>query len=97
MEYALKIFKQTRQNIFNITRQLSDVQLLKIPKNRHNNILWNLGHVVTIQQLLVYRSIGLDVNIHEDFISHFKKDSSPQSWTSTPDIHEVKNALLDTS
>ncbi len=97
MDYSLTIFRQTRQNIFDLTRQLNDNQLLKIPQNHRNNILWNMGHVVTIQQLLVYRSIGLDTNVPEDFIKNFKKDSSPQNWESPPDIQEVRNALIDTS
>jgi DinB superfamily len=97
MNYSLIIFRQTRQNIFDLTRQLNDGQLMKIPQNRRNNILWNMGHVVAIQQLLLYRSIGLAVGVPEDFITNFKKDTSPQNWESPPDIQEVRKALIDTS
>lgn len=96
MEYAFKILIQTRRNIAGLIADLPDAVLLKIPAKYRNNLLWNTGHVVVVQQLLCYRSLGLPLAVDEDFVKSFKKDSSPADWQSMPDIQYVKEILIAT-
>lgn len=96
MDYPLIIFSQTRQNILSITQALSPDQLTFIPQGHKNNILWNLGHVVSIQQLLVYRAAGLPVSVPDSFLKLFKKDTSPADWNKMPDIDNVRTLLQHT-
>ena len=97
MEYALEILKQTRKNIRELIAGLPDAALLHIPAKHRNNLLWNIGHVVVVQQLLCYRSLGLPIAVDEIFVNSFKKDSSPAGWQTTPDIKFVKEMLIATA
>ena len=74
---------------------LSDEQLLKIPEGFNNNILWNLGHMVSSHQGILYRRQGLDGYVSSDFVENFKNGSSPKDWESTPDINEVKRLATE--
>ncbi|MCI5059430.1 MAG: DinB family protein [Flavobacteriales bacterium] len=56
---------------------LSLSELNHIPEGFSNNIIWNFGHIVVIQQLLCYRLSGLETLIHEQFIDSYKNGSKP--------------------
>lgn len=97
MDYIFQLHLQTRKNIRFITDNLSPEQLLKIPDGFKNNILWNMGHVIVIQQLLCYRAGGLAVNIAEDLIPILKKDSSPAQWSKPPGVSTIREKLIQTA
>jgi hypothetical protein len=82
---------------FNLSRiaDLSDEQLLIVPDGFANNLLWNLAHVVVSQQLLIYGRSGLPLYVDERMISENRKGTSPQSWTTPPDIAQVKALFFD--
>ncbi len=82
---------------FNLSRiaNLSDEQLLIVPDGFGNNLLWNLAHLVVTQQLLIYGRSGLPMYVDERMIAENRKGTSPESWTTPPDVAEVKALLLD--
>ena len=69
-------------------------QLLFIPAGFRNNILWHLGHVVATQQSLHYKLSGLPLLVSEEFMENFRSGTSPEKWTATPDVDEVKRLLV---
>jgi hypothetical protein len=77
---------------------LSDEQLLKIPDGLNNNLLWQLGHLVSTGQGLSYRLSGLPQGIPSHYGPMFGKDSSPLNWDNADDIDisEIKSLLLST-
>jgi len=91
---SIKLLKTERQLIYKVIENLSDEQLLKIPFNRKNNILWNLGHIIVTQQVLNYTLSRLEMHIPKEIASNFRTGSSPSVWKETPDIPEVKSLLL---
>lgn len=97
MDYIFQLHIQTRKNIRLLTDSLTTEQLLTIPDRFNNNLLWNMGHVIVIQQLLCYRAAGLTVNFSEELIPMLKKDSSPRTWKFIPDINMVREKLISTS
>ena len=97
MDYIFQLHLQTRKNIRLLTDSLTAEQLLIIPGGFNNNLLWNMGHVIVIQQLLCYRAGGLNVNFNEELIPMFKKDSSPRDWKFIPDINMIRDKLICTS
>jgi hypothetical protein len=49
-------------------------QLNKIPQEGYsNNLIWNIGHTVVVQQMLVYKLSGLPMMIHDEMVSKYKK------------------------
>lgn len=76
------------------TEDLTEEQLLFIPAGFRNNILWHLGHVVATQQNLHYHFAGLPMHVSDELVSNFKPGTSPEAWTTTPDVDEVRRLLL---
>lgn len=72
---------------------LSEAQMLTIPDGFRNHILWNVGHVVVSEQILLYRLSGLPLHVSDEMVARFARGSSPQEWTTTPDVGEVLDLL----
>jgi hypothetical protein len=71
-------------------------QLLQIPKGHHNNIWWNIAHVVVTQQLLVYKLSGLPLRIPTGLVEKFKNGTVPNGSASSEEIEKVKELLFST-
>ncbi|MGR3218784.1 MAG: DinB family protein [Candidatus Anammoxibacter sp.] len=92
---AIEILKQGRNLILKSIFDLTEEQLLHIPKNYKTNILWNIGHIVVVQQLLHYKLSGEKMYISSELCSLFSRGSSPSEWNSTPDIAIIKSQLIE--
>src|SRR5690554_2543492 len=97
MKKDFNILKITRENILKSLGVLSKAQLTKTPPGFNNNILWNAGHCITSQQKLCYALSGLETKMPEHFPAFFGKGSSPELWSQTPEILEVKGLLLSSA
>lgn len=96
MKKQFELLKATRNNILKVTEGLSDEQLLKIPAGFNNNILWNMGHVITSTERLTYVLSGLPMKLSDAYVTWFIKGSDPKQWTQMPSVEEVKALLLST-
>jgi hypothetical protein len=76
--------------------QFSLEELNKIPDGFNNNIIWNIGHAVATQQLLVYRLSGSDVLVSDDFIDRYRKGTKPESDVSQAEVDYIKSLLFST-
>jgi hypothetical protein len=92
---TIQMLRAIRGAFRRTTDDLTEEQLLFIPAGFRNNILWHLGHVVVTQQNLHYSLSGLPVQVLPELINNFRSSTSPESWTSTPDIEEVRQLLID--
>ncbi len=97
MHYILDIHHQTRQNILRLLENTGDEHLLTIPDGFRNNLLWNAGHVVVIQQMICYQAARLPMYIDADFIKNFRKGSSPADWNTVPAYDYVLSVLRETA
>ena len=89
------LHKQERALLGRLIVDLNDDALCVVPAGHRNNILWNLAHVVTAQQLLVYKLSGLDMYVSDEFVGQFRGGTSPADWQSTPDIIFIKSLLQE--
>ena len=89
------MLKTERQLVLQGIENLSDEQILIIPEGRRNNILWNLGHIVVIQQILHYTLSRLDMRIPKEMASMFRTGTSPAVWKETPYINNIRLFLVD--
>ena len=96
MNYPFEILKNTRNNCLNIISNLSTNQLNKIPEGFNNNIIWNVGHMVVTQQLLVYKLSGIQPKIEESLIEKFKKGTQPTGSIEETEIEEIKKLMTQT-
>jgi hypothetical protein len=95
VEFQLALLEKTRRRALEIAGALTPEQLLTIPKGFHNNILWNLGHLVVSQQVLCYVKSGLAPRAPAYLTPLFGKGSSPAAWTGQIDALEVKHWVLE--
>jgi len=76
--------------------RLSTEQLTVIPKGYNNNILWNIGHTIATQQLLVYGLSGEDIRVPKHIIDLYKKGTKPEKPATIEEIDEIKSLLFST-
>ena len=96
MDFIFDVLQNTRQKLSAIMDSLSVEELNRIPLGFNNNIIWNIGHILVSEQLLVYKLSGIEPCLSMDMINAYRKDSKPTSALSRGDINEIKNLLSST-
>ena len=96
MNFALKVLPKTRSFFNGIIENTSIEDLNKIPKGFNNNIIWNIGHIVVTEQLLVYKLSGLPTMVSEALIDKYKKGTKPEGIVSQSEVNDIKNLLFST-
>ncbi len=96
MNFAFKVLPKTRHFFNNIIEKITIEDLNKIPKGFNNNIIWNIGHIVVTEQLLVYKLSGLPTMVSDTLIEKYKKGTKPECVVSQDEIDEIKNLLFST-
>jgi hypothetical protein len=105
-DYFYQKFKKMN-NTFYITRTSRKIlsqflenytldQLNKIPEGYSNNLIWNIGHIVVVQQMLVYKLSGLPMMISDEMVNAYKKGSKPEHNATQAEVDEIKSLLLKT-
>jgi hypothetical protein len=87
----------TRRRIIDRVSLIETEEFLRIPQPWNNNVLWQLGHIVTAQQVLCYKNANVPILIPDYFIPAFKKGSSPKDWTEIPSTQVVLHYLENTA
>jgi hypothetical protein len=73
---AIHIIQASRTNLHGLVSDLSIEKLNEIPEGFRNNLIWNVGHVLAIQQRLYLRA-GLDSPLGKEFIEKYQMGTSP--------------------
>lgn len=90
------ITRKNREAVANLCNTLSLEKLNAIPTGFNNNILWNVGHMVAIQQLIVYGLSQTPFRTDQWIIDTFKNKTKPERIYEQSDLEKVLNALLET-
>lgn len=69
--------KVIRNNFEKAVEKVNEADLVMIPAGFNNHIIWNIGHAVVTQNVLLYGMSGLDFTLPIDFIKRYKKGSFP--------------------
>ena len=96
MDFSLGVFEKTRGFYKNYLDKLSLEDLNKIPKGFKNNIIWNIGHIVVTEQLLLYRLSGLPTMVSEEMIEKYKKETKPEGLVTQTEVDEISELLFST-
>jgi hypothetical protein len=90
---AIIIFEQIRRQLAGLMKSLSEEQMLFIPDGFDNNIAWNFGHIVYVQESLIYRLAGAPTLTNETHRALFDMGTSPADWQATPDVGAIRELL----
>lgn len=96
MNSVFEVQKTIREILLKILDNHSLEQLNKIPTGYSNNLIWNIAHCVSTQQLLVYKLSGLPMMVSEDFINKYRKGTKPEGDVSQEEVNEIRTLLSTT-
>ena len=94
METTFKIWETSRNVYATFLEKYTLEQLNTIPAGFSNNLVWNLGHIIVVQQALVYRLSGLPMYISDALFETYRNGSKPTGMTTQAEVDELKNLLF---
>jgi DinB superfamily len=71
-------------------------QLNFIPEKFSNNLIWNIGHIVVAQQMLVYKFSGLPMMVSERLVEKYRKGTRPEQKANQQEVDEIKSLIFST-
>ena len=96
MNSVFEVQKTIRAVLLKVLDNHSLEQLNKIPAGFGNNLIWNIAHCVSSQQVLIYKLSGLPSNVSEEFINKYRKGTKPEGDVSQAEVDEIRSLLLST-
>ncbi|MEO8240238.1 MAG: DinB family protein [Flavobacterium sp.] len=96
MNSVFEVQKTIREILLKILDSHSLEQLNKIPEGFSNNLIWNIGHCVSSQQVLVYKLSGLPTMASDEFIGKYRKGTKPEGDVSQAEVNEIRRLLSET-
>ena len=96
MQTTFKITRTSREIYAKWLDGYSLEQLNKIPQGFSNNLIWNIGHIVVSQQLLVYAGSGLPMMVSDEIVAKYRRGSKPEGNVTQGEVEEIKNLLFAT-
>ena len=96
METTFKINETSRKLLLTFLENYSLEKLNAIPEGFSNNIFWNIGHIIVVQQMLVYKLSGLTMMISDEMVETYKRGSKPEHSVTQNEVEEMKVLLFST-
>lgn len=96
MQSTFDITLSSRNILLKFIENNSLEQLNKIPEGFSNNLIWNIGHIVVVQQMLVYHLSGLPMLVSPEMVEKYKKGTKPEVPVSEEEVGQIKNMLYAT-
>lgn len=96
MHKAFDITRSSRKILSQLLQEYSLEQLNAIPEGFNNNMIWNIGHIVVVQQMLTYKLSGLPMLLSDDMVLKYKKGTRPEHQVSQEEVAEIQSLLFET-
>jgi hypothetical protein len=93
MESAFKIWTTNRTVYSGFLEKYTLDQLNTIPQGFSNNLIWNIGHILVVQQRLVYAVSGLPMNISDELYTAYKPGTKPSTKETQETVDLFKHLL----
>ena len=94
-----QVFDITRTSRKLLSQFLDDYtleQLNTIPHGFSNNLIWNIGHIIVVQQMLVYNLSELPMMISSEIVDKYKKGTKPEHDVTQAEVDEIRSLLFET-
>ncbi len=96
MQSTFDINLSSRNILLKFLENNSLEQLNTIPDGFSNNLIWNIGHIVVVQQMLVYNLSGLPMFISDEMVEKYKKGTKPETPVTQEEVEQLKKLLYVT-
>lgn len=90
----IEIILFSRNRISKLIKGLTNDQLTTIPVGLDHSIIWNIGHILAMHQIVINKASGHPVGLKEEFIEKYKTGSSATTNISDSEIIYLKDQLL---
>ena len=94
METTFRVTATVRNQFLNFINNYTLEQLNHIPTGFSNNSIWNIGHCIATQQLLVYKLSSLPMNVSDEFIETYRNGSFSTGKTTQEEVNYIKSILF---
>jgi len=96
MQNTFEISQSSRNILLKFLENHTLEELNKIPDGFSNNLIWNIAHIVVVQQMLVYKLSGLSMMISDEMVDKYKKGTKPENFVTHSEVDEIKELLFST-
>lgn len=94
MNTNFHIWKNNRSIYYKFLEHNSLERLNKIPTGFNNNLIWNIGHVIVVQQRLIYGLSGQPMNVTDELFQKYKPGTKPEDDEPQETVDQFKELLL---
>lgn len=96
MDATFNINRTSRNILLTFLENNSLEKLNTIAEGFNNNLIWNIGHVIVVQQMLVYKLSDLPMMISDEMVEKYKKGTTPEHTVEQTEVDEIKTLLFAT-
>lgn len=96
MHQTFDITRASRKVLAYYLQNYTLEQLNKVPEGFNNNLIWNIAHIIVVQQMLVYNLSGLPMMVSQEMVAKYKKGTKPVADITQAEVEEVRSLLFQT-
>ncbi len=96
MTATFEINRSSRNMLLKFLENYSLEQLNTIPNGYSNNMIWNIAHIIVVQQMLVYKLSGLPMMVSDKMVERYKRGTKPETTVTQQEADEIKALLFAT-
>lgn len=96
MTATFDINQTSRNVLLKFLESHSLEQLNTIPHGFSNNLIWNIAHIIVVQQMLVYNLSGLPMIVSDEMVNKYKRGTKPEHNVTQTEVDEIKSLLFST-
>lgn len=94
MNKKIEKIKNFRVFLLKEIEGLTTQQLNDIPSGFNNNIIWNLAHLICVEQNMCYVRSNLPIVVDNKFVSPFLPGTKPEVYFSEQEVNNIKELLI---
>ncbi len=96
MHQVFDITRTSRKVLSQFLENHTFEQLNKIPHGFNNNLIWNIAHIIVVQQMLVYNLSGLPMMVSDEMVAKYKRGTKPEADATQEEVDAIQLLLFET-
>jgi hypothetical protein len=94
---VLEMLLSHRKTLVDTVADLPIELINKIPEGFNNNILWNVGHMISVQQLIAYGLSDQEYVVEEAIVMAYRKNTKPEAEITSDGFQSLCNILIEST
>jgi hypothetical protein len=96
MQQTFGITAKSREILLQYLEKYTPDQLNKVPAGFNNNLIWNIIHIMVVQQMLIYNLSGVPMMVSQELVDKYKRGTKPETDVTAEEIEIIKKLLFET-